>query len=126
MENIYKKMEKDPDSLSLKEKKEIFKKLRDEVDKIDEELVELLNQRTLHSVLIGRIKQALNLPTYSPEREKEIAEKIKSYLREPLTEPALQRIYERIIDESRTIQQEEARGKKYIYKKRKSKNKRNG
>ena len=33
--------------------------------KIDEKLVKLLSQRSLHAILIGRVKRTLNLPTYN-------------------------------------------------------------
>lgn len=107
MENIYRKIEKELDSLSEKERKEILIKLREEIDRVDKELTSLLNKRTLHSVLIGRVKRSLGLPTYSPEREKAISKRISSFAEEPLRAESLLRIYERIIDESRAIQREE-------------------
>ena len=76
MENIIYKIENELDQLSLEEKNEILRKLRDNIDDIDKELVSLISKRTLHSVLIGRVKRSLNLPTYNPEREKEISKRI--------------------------------------------------
>jgi UPF0755 protein len=111
MDKIYKNIDGDLSSLSSKEKEEILDKLRDEIDQIDKRIVDQLNERTLFSIMIGRIKRSIGLPTYAPEREKEIAEKINSYAKEPLSKEALQRIYERIIDESRAVQKEEAEGK---------------
>jgi len=108
MENILNKIENELNSLSTKEREEILKRLREEVDEIDKLIVPLLSKRTLYSVMIGRVKRAMNLPTYSPEREKEISKKINTYRNEPLSKEALLRIYERIIDESRAIQKEEA------------------
>lgn len=108
MENIYKKIENELYSLSEKERKEILVRLRNEVDEIDKDIVKLLSKRTLHSVLIGRVKRSLGLATYSPDREKDIGEKINRYREEPLGEESLIRIYERIIDESRAIQKEES------------------
>ncbi|MFO7448484.1 MAG: endolytic transglycosylase MltG [Ignavibacteriaceae bacterium] len=108
MDNIYKKIETELNSLSVDERNEILNKLRNEVDSIDRQLVHLISKRTLHSVLIGRVKRSLGLPTYSPQREKDVAQKISSYVEEPLTKEALIRIYERILDESRAIQREEA------------------
>ena len=108
MENIIYKIENELDQLSLEEKNEILRKLRDNIDDIDKELVSLISKRTLHSVLIGRVKRSLNLPTYNPEREKEISKRISTYVEEPLSKEALLRIYERIIDESRAIQREES------------------
>jgi chorismate mutase len=108
MENIYKKIENELLSLSEADRYELLNKLRAEVDLIDEKLVKQLSDRTLCAVLIGRIKRSLELPTYDPAREKDISKKISNYLEEPLSQEALTRIYERIIDESRAIQKLEA------------------
>ena len=107
MDNIYKKIETELYTLSSKEKEEILGKLRDGMDDIDKQIVSLLSKRTLHSVLIGRVKRSLNLPTYNPKREKEIAVRISSYVEEPLRKEVLLRIYERILDELWAIQREE-------------------
>ena len=107
MENIINKIKNELNSLSAEEKEEILKKLRIEIDLIDKQIVPLLSRRTLMSVLIGRVKTSMNLPTYSPEREKEISKKISLFAEEPLRPEALLRIYERILDESRAIQREE-------------------
>ncbi len=95
------------ESLNKQERENLLNKLREEVDTIDEELVNLFNRRTIRSVLIGRIKRSLKLPTYNPEREKDISKKINKHNDGPLSFESLQRIYERIIDESRAIQKDE-------------------
>ncbi|HSP87524.1 MAG TPA: chorismate mutase [Ignavibacteriaceae bacterium] len=107
MDNLDKILNNKLSSLPKNEAEKLLIDLRDEIDKLDKSIVQLLNKRTLFAVYIGRVKGELGLPSYSPEREKEIAEKINSYLEEPLTKLALQRIYERIVDESRAIQKEE-------------------
>ncbi|MGB8318464.1 MAG: chorismate mutase, partial [Ignavibacteriaceae bacterium] len=84
MENLINKIENELNSLSKEEKEEILKKLRNEIDSIDNQIVPLLSKRTLMSVLIGRVKRSMNLPTYSPEREKEISKKISYHAEEPL------------------------------------------
>jgi len=109
MDNLDKIIEDKLSSLSRNEAEKLFNDLREAIDKLDKSIVQLLNKRTLYAVYIGRVKGELKYPSYSPEREKEISEKIDSYLEEPLTKPALQRIYERIIDESRAIQKEEGK-----------------
>ena len=108
MENVYKKVENELESLSTEEKEELLNKLRSSLDTIDKELVALLSKRTKHSILIGRIKRSMGLATYNPEREKFINERIGTYAVEPLRKEAVMRIYERILDESRAIQREEA------------------
>ena len=106
MDDLIYKIENQLNSLS-EEGKAILNKLRGGIDEIDKELVRLLSERTLHSVLIGRVKRSLNMATYNPEREKQISKKISGYVEEPLSHEALIRIYERILDESRAIQREE-------------------
>jgi len=108
MENVYKKVENELQNLSLPEKEELLNKLRSSVDTLDRELVALLSKRTKHSIMIGRIKRSMGLATYNPEREKFINERIGTYAEEPLRKEAVMRIYERILDESRAIQKEEA------------------
>lgn len=51
--------------------------IRTEIDKIDEAIVKLLNERIKKAKDIGKIKKEKNLPIHHPEREREILEKIK-------------------------------------------------
>jgi chorismate mutase len=55
---------------------------------------------------IGRIKHKLSLPIYEPKREDQVFANVTSNNRGPLTAEALKRIFERIIDEMRTIQRD--------------------
>src|SRR5947209_5110266 len=74
------------------------------IDKIDGQLVELLNQRTHAVEHIGRAKEAAGLPVYEPKREDDVYRNILSHNHGPLDEGALRRIFERIIDEMRSLQ----------------------
>ncbi|MBI3653409.1 MAG: chorismate mutase [Acidobacteria bacterium] len=77
---------------------------RDEIDRIDEELVRLLNRRSVCAIEIGRIKRELNLPVYSPNRETEVIRHVLSQNHGPLEMAAIRRLFERIIDESRSLE----------------------
>lgn len=77
---------------------------RDEIDRIDEELVRLLNQRSQCALEIGHIKHELNIPVYSPNREAEVIRHVTSINQGPLDGGAIRRLFERIIDESRTLE----------------------
>lgn len=74
---------------------------RDEIDKIDQQLLELLNRRSQCAIEIGKIKHREGLPIYSPAREAEILENVTCTNRGPLGNDAVRRLFERIIDESR-------------------------
>ena len=77
---------------------------RIEIDRIDERLIELLNQRSVCAIEIGRIKRQVGLPIYSPSREKEVIEHVTAQNSGPLDSDAVRRLFERIIDESRRIE----------------------
>ena len=77
---------------------------RDEIDRIDEELVRLLNERSKCAIEIGRIKREMGQPVYTPSREKEVIEHVTGINGGPLDEEGMQRLFERIIDESRRIE----------------------
>ena len=78
---------------------------REIIDQLDCRLVDILNERTAVVEEIGRIKEALALAVYEPKREDQVFSNIISHNRGPLSPEAIKRIFERIIDEMRTIQQ---------------------
>ncbi len=77
---------------------------RREIDSIDEQLVRLLNRRSHCAIELGRIKRERGLPIYSPEREDEVIRHVTTLGGGPLEPEALRRLFERIIDESRSIE----------------------
>jgi chorismate mutase len=77
---------------------------RDEIDRVDEKLVELLNRRAQCAIEIGRIKRERGLPVYSPEREQEVVRHVARIASGPLEAEAVRRLFERIIDESRSLE----------------------
>ena len=86
--------------------------LRDEIDKIDEVIVRLLDRRARCAYAIGRVKKEAGLPIYEPQREAAVIARVKALniqLGGPLDEEAVGRLYERIIDEARRIQRIEAK-----------------
>jgi chorismate mutase len=74
------------------------------IDALDLRLLALLNERTSVVEDIGRVKRAAKLPIYEPRREEQVFENISTHNSGPLTPDAVKRIFERIIDEMRTIQ----------------------
>ena len=77
---------------------------RRRIDAIDDQIVRLLNSRSACVVEIGRIKRALGLPLYSPEREGALLERVLRENPGPLDGAAVRRLFERIIDESRRLE----------------------
>lgn len=83
-----------------------LKRLREAIDRVDEVLVKLLNQRAKYAVEIGELKGSLSLPVYSPEREKEVLLHVEATSEGPLATDAVRRLFERVIDESRRVERE--------------------
>jgi chorismate mutase len=77
---------------------------RRRIDELDKKLVELLNERSRCALEIGKIKQAESLPLYQPDREREVLENAERNNAGPLTDAAIRRLFERIIDEARAAE----------------------
>ena len=85
-------------------------RLREAIDRVDEVLVRLLNQRAKYAIDAGHIKGVIGLPIYSPDREKEVLANVERWSEGPLQPSAVRRLFERIIDESRRVEREASEG----------------
>jgi chorismate mutase-like protein len=74
------------------------------IDHVDQRIVALLNERTQVVEEIGRVKRSTDLPIYEPKREDQVFANVTACNQGPLSQEALRRIFERIIDEMRKIQ----------------------
>ncbi len=81
-------------------------RLRDAIDRVDEVIVRLLNQRAKYAIEIGEIKAVLGLPVYVPEREKHVLLHVERTSDGPLDPGTMRRLFERIIDESRRVERQ--------------------
>jgi chorismate mutase len=84
-----------------------LEELRNRIDVLDRQLVELLNERARAALLIGHLKAATSLPVYEPAREKVIYSNVRANNKGPLPDIELTHIYERIIDVMRALQRNE-------------------
>ena len=80
---------------------------RKKIDDLDRQLVELLSQRAQAAHEIGKLKRGVGMPIYEPDRERNVFANVRSVNPGPLPDRDLLRIYERIMDVMRQIQQEE-------------------
>jgi chorismate mutase-like protein len=79
--------------------------LRHDIDRIDEVLVRLLNERARVACQVGRLKKAQGIEVYQPDREKLVLEHVRGLAVEgPLGPEAIARLFERIIDEARRLE----------------------
>ncbi|MGB6544995.1 MAG: chorismate mutase [Candidatus Acidiferrales bacterium] len=77
---------------------------RRRIDEIDLRLVELLNERSHCALEIGRLKGATGQPVYQPDRERQVLDAVEKASRGPLSPAAIRRLWERILDEARSVE----------------------
>ncbi len=77
---------------------------RKRIDELDLRILELLNQRTKIVEEIGKIKEQLGMAIYEPKREDDVFRNVLTANGGPLPPEAVKRLFERIIDEMRTLQ----------------------
>lgn len=94
-------------AISAQEREQVVERigaLRDEIDRLDEELVRLLSARAGCALGIGRLKTLLGMEVYQPKREVAVLAHVRSINRGPLDDDAIARLFERIIDEARRLE----------------------
>jgi chorismate mutase len=77
---------------------------RERIDALDEAIIELFNKRAFCAHMIGKIKRELDMPVYVPSREEEVIDNVVAANAGPLPDDAIRRLYERIIDETRSLE----------------------
>ena len=78
--------------------------LREKIDQLDRQLIDTLNERTNVVEQIGAVKRNHMLPVYEPKREDMVYENVAKHNQGPLPHDSAKRIFERIMDEMRTLQ----------------------
>lgn len=77
-----------------------LEELRGQIDALDGQIVRLLNQRAAVVQAIGRSKTQMGLPTYKPDREREVLDFVKSQNEGPLSDRTLVAIYRELMSGS--------------------------
>ena len=84
-----------------------LEELRNRIDDLDRQLVDLLSERARAAKMVGQLKAASALPVYEPNREKVVYANVRAANQGPLPDIELTHIYERIIDVMRALQRNE-------------------
>ena len=77
---------------------------RKKIDDLDRELVRLLNDRARCVAEIGKIKRQNGLPIQEPNREQEVLQHALEANQGPLDNDAMRRLFERIVEEGKSLQ----------------------
>ena len=77
---------------------------RVEIDKIDAELLRLLNARAEIAVRVGETKRVAGLSVCDRGRERDVIDRARANNRGPLDDEAVERLFRAVIRESRRLQ----------------------
>ena len=83
---------------------------RKTIDKLDIAIMNLLNERVAVANVIADVKKDLDIPVYVPTREADVIRNILAANEGPLSDEAARRLYERIIDETRSNERQRYQG----------------
>ncbi|BDA79542.1 bifunctional chorismate mutase/prephenate dehydratase [Leptospira kobayashii] len=76
---------------------EDLKKLRIQIDSLDENIIDLIQKRAEFASEIGRIKRNSSDPIYRPDRERDVYEKVSGKSKGPLPASVIRAIYREIM-----------------------------
>jgi len=85
---------------------EDLKKLREAIDEIDGNLLDLLNERARYAQEIGKIKERNGRPVYAPERAEQLMRRLAARNKGPLDEQAIRAIYREIMSASLALEKD--------------------
>lgn len=75
------------------------------IDGLNQQLLELLNERAKCAQAIAELKKKKMLPVYDPLREKQVFDAVLGMNKGPLPDDSIQRIFESIIVEHRRLEE---------------------
>lgn len=77
---------------------------RDAIDKLDRQIIKLLNERTKHACVIGEYKLQHGQEIYAPHREVAVFKRIAALNEGPIRDSALRAIYREIMSSSLSLE----------------------
>lgn len=77
-----------------------LKGIREKIDRIDHQLVALLNRRAKLVVQVGKVKRATGTPVYAPHREAQVLAKVLGHNTGPLPDRTIEGVYRELMSGS--------------------------
>jgi len=79
--------------------------LRVSIDALDREILRLFTERARLVIAVGDVKRAIGRGVSDPSRERAILDGLAARAESPVDAETVRRVFERVIDESRRIEQ---------------------
>jgi len=80
--------------------------VRNQIDRLDRDLVGLMNQRAKLAHRIGQIKESAGQEAYDPSRETEVMARIVTFNKGPLSDCSLKAVFRELISGSRALEKQ--------------------
>jgi len=80
--------------------------LRGKIDRLDQQLVKLMNERASHALEIGKLKNETGIAAYAPAREDEVLARVAALNKGPLGERCVRSAFRELISGSRSLEKE--------------------
>lgn len=95
-----------------------LQELRQEIDPINLQLLELLSKRASIALEIGRIQQELGTTFYDPQREAEMLTELQKVNKGPFSNDTIQALFKEIFRATLSLEEKDARQKILVQRKR--------
>ena len=79
--------------------------LRQQIDRLDTQILRLLNRRAAVGLRVGRLKKRQGRRVFDPAREQAILRRMSRANHGPLSAPAVRAIYQQILRQIRRLEQ---------------------
>lgn len=79
--------------------------IRREIDRMDDQIVRLLNERASLIVEVGRVKRETNVPIYAPHREQAVLQRVLAANAGPLPARTVEAVYRELMSGSFALEQ---------------------
>ena len=79
---------------------------RQEIDRLDKQVVAILNRRARCVLGLAPLKRRRGLPVVDPDRERAVLDNVQAANLGPLPEESVRRIFTAVIEEMRAMQQD--------------------
>jgi chorismate mutase/prephenate dehydratase len=80
--------------------------LRTKIDRVDQELVRLINDRAKLALEIGKLKNSSGISAYAPAREDEVLNRVLALSKGPLADRCVRAVFREVISGSRALEKE--------------------
>lgn len=80
--------------------------LRSKIDRVDQELVRLINDRAKFALEIGKLKNSSGISAYAPAREDEVLSRVLALSKGPLADRCVRAVFREVISGSRALEKE--------------------